>query len=188
MRVVRRIFSRAHLYILWFFFAFLSVGFLFSRLGDTDAAHKVTLYADVPSMRDTELAAELERELPEGIRMVKVHPFSYAMFDSYDLPGADLYIIPESAAEDYLESMRAIGGAGFDEEDGYYRDGVLWGVRVWCAEEDKGAAAAWIDYPDENCWLFFNKDSLHVYTLSGAGDDAAIDVARHLLALTDGAG
>ena len=82
MRVLRHIFSRFYAYVLWFFFAFLICGLVFSRLGDTDAAHKVTLFADVPSMRDVELAAALEEELPEGVRMIKVHPFSYAMFDS----------------------------------------------------------------------------------------------------------
>ena len=74
MRVLRHIFSRFYAYVLWFFFAFLICGLVFSRLGDADAAHKVTLFADVPSMRDVELAAALEEELPEGVRMIKVHP------------------------------------------------------------------------------------------------------------------
>ena len=94
MRVLKTIFSKFYLYVLWAFFAFLICGQIFSRLGDAPAAHKVTLYADVPSMRDAALAAELERELPEGIRVVKVHPFSYAMIDDGDLLASALYIIP----------------------------------------------------------------------------------------------
>lgn len=186
MRVLRRIFSRFYVYVLWFFFAFLFCGLVFSRLGDTGAAHKITLYADVPAMRDTELASELEREMPEGIRMVKVHPFSYAMFDTDDLLGADLYIISESHVEEYADSFRIIEGVTFDSEGGCFRDGKLWGALVWNAEKGEGIATDYIDYPDEDCWLFFNKDSQHILSMSGEGDDAAVLIARRLLDLTGG--
>ena len=186
MRVLRRIASTLPVYILWAFFAFLACSLLFSRLGDTDAAHKVTLYADVPSMRDAALAAELERELPEGIRAVKVHPFSYAMIDDGDLLASDLYIIPESHVEQYADSLRPIGGAALPEEGGCFREGELWGVRVWDAAKREGVAADFIDYPDEDCWLFFNKASRHVRSLSGTGDDAAVELARSLLVMTGG--
>ena len=188
MRTLRRIFSRFYAYILWAFFAFLTVGLLFSRLDDTDAAHKVTLFADVPAMRDAELASVLEEQLPDGIRMVKVHPFSYAMFDSQNLLGADLYIIPESHVEEYADSFRAITGADFDAEGGCFRGGELWGVKVWDAARGEGIATDYIDYPDEDCWLFFNKSSQHMRSLGGEGDDAALAVARTLLGLTDGGG
>ena len=186
MSVLRRIFSRFYLYVLWLFAAFLFCGLVFSRLGDTDPAHKVTLYADVPAMRDTALAAELEREMPEGIRMVKVHPFSYAMFDTDDLLGADLYILPESRVEEYADSLRSIGGAPFDAAGGCFREGELWGVRVWDAANKEGIAADFIDYPDEDCWLFFNKDSQHIRSLNGEGDDAAVEIAQTLLARRGG--
>ena len=184
MRVLRRILARFYVYVLWAFFAFLACGLLFTRLGDTGAAHKVTLYADVPALRDEELAWTLERELPAGIRMVQVHPFSYAMFDGDALLGADLYIIPASRVEEYAGSLRSIEGAAFDGTGGYVRGGELWGLRVWDAAAREGIAAAYIDYPDEDCWLFFNKDSLHVRSLSGTGDDAALTVAQKFMKLT----
>lgn len=183
MRVLRRIFSRFYLYVLWFFLAFLFCGLLFSRLGDTDAAHKITLYADVPAVRDAALAAELEKDKPEGIRMIKVHPFSYAMFDTDDLLGADLYILPASRVEEYADSLRSVEGVPFDAAGGCFRGGELCGLRVWDAARSEGVAADYIDYPDEDCWLFFNKDSQHVRTLTGAGDDAAIAVVQSLLSL-----
>lgn len=186
MRVLRRIASTLPVYILWAFFAFLACSLLFSRLGDTDAAHKVTLYADVPSLRDTALAAELEKALPEGVRMVQVHPFSYAMFDSESLLGADLYIIPGSRVEDYAGSFRSLEGAPLEREGGLLRGGELWGLRVWDRETGEGIAADLIDYPDEDCWLFFNKDSRHIRSLSGTGDDAAFAVAAKLLTMTGG--
>ncbi len=186
MRVLRHIASRFYVYILWFFFAFLVCGLLFSRLGDTDAAHKVTLFADVPAMRDTALAWTLEQELPEGVRMVQVHPFSYAMFETDSLLGADLYIIPASHVEEYAESFRPIGPLSFGGEGGCFRGGELWGLRVWDAAAGEGIAAEYIDYPDEDCYLFFNRDSRHIRSLSGTGDDAALAVAQKLFSLTGG--
>lgn len=183
MRVIRTILSKFYLYFLWAFFSFLAVGFIFGRLGDTGAAHKVVLFADVPAMRDTELAYELEQSRPEGVRMVQVHPFSYALFDGKELFASDLYIIPESRVEQYADNLRPIDGAPFGAEGGYYREGELWGVLVWDAERREGAAADWIEYPEENCWLFVNRNSRHVRTLSGTGDDAAILVAQRFLAL-----
>ena len=183
MRTVRRIFSRFYLYVMWFFLAFLAAGLLFARLGDTDAAHKVTLFADVPAMRDVELAAALEEDMPEGIRMIQVHPFSYAMFDSDKLLNADLYIVSASHVEEYADSFREISGAAFDAEGGCFREGALWGVRVWDAARGEGIATDYIDYPDEDCWLFFNAGSPHVRSLGGEGDDAALAVARALLAM-----
>ena len=184
MRVLRSIFSRFYLYVLWAFLAVLLFGSIFNRLTDTDPAHKVTLFADVPAVSDRELAWELEQSAPEGIRMVQVHPFSYAMFDAENLLSADLYIIPESHAEDYASSFRSLEGAGFDPAGGYIREGELWGLKVWDHESGQGVAAAFIQYPNEDCWLFVNARSGHIRTLSGDGDDAALEIAKALLELS----
>jgi hypothetical protein len=186
MRVLRQIVSKFYLYFLWLFFAFLLCGQIFVRLGDAPAARKVTLFADVPSMRDAALAAELERELPEGIRVVKVHPFSYAMMDDKELSRSDLYIVPESRAEQYADSFRPITGLPFSDEGSYFRGGELWGLKVWDAAKGEGIATDYIDYPDEDCWLFFNASSVHIRCLSGTGDDAAVEIARKLLDMTGG--
>lgn len=188
MRMLRRIFSRFYVYILWLFLSFLLTGFIFTRLGDTDAAHKVTLFADVPDVRDVELAAVLEEDLPAPVRMIQVHPFSYAMFDSSTLLGADLYIIPESHAEAYSGSFRAVTGVPLDTEGGYYRGGELWGIKVWDAALGEGVATDYIRYPDEDCWLFFNAASGHLASVSGEGDDAALAVAQKLLSMTGAGG
>ena len=47
--------------------------------------------------------------------MVKIHPFSYAMFDSDRLKQADLYIIPDSRAEEYRDWI--MPGNGFPAYD-----------------------------------------------------------------------
>lgn len=183
MRVLRSILSRFYLYILWAFLALLVCGTVFTRLDDAPPAKKVTLFADVPAVEDRALAWELERSAPPEIRKVKVHPFSYAMFDSENLLGADLYIVPESEAEAYSGSFRSVEGAGFDPAGGYVRDGELWGIKVWDAASRTGIATEYIRYPDEDCWLFINAKSVHVAALTGTGDDAALAVARALLTI-----
>ena len=183
MRVLRSILSRFYLYILWAFLALLVCGTVFTRLDDAPPAKKVTLFADVPAVEDRALAWELERSAPPEIRKVKVHPFSYAMFDSENLLGADLYIVPENEAEAYSGSFRSVEGAGFDPAGGYVRDGELWGIKVWDAASRTGIATEYIHYPDENCWLFINAKSVHAAALTGTGDDAALAVARALLTI-----
>ena len=183
MRVLRSILSRFYLYLLWAFFALLVCGTVYTRLDDAPPAKKVTLFADVPAVEDRALAWELERSAPPEIRKVKVHPFSYAMFDSENLLGADLYIVPESEAEAYSGSFRSVEGAGFDPSGGYIRDGELWGIKVWDAASQTGIATEYIRYPDEDCWLFINAKSVHAAALTGTGDDAALAVARALLTI-----
>ena len=129
MRVLRAILSKLYLYILWAFLAVLICGTLFTRLTDTVPARKVTLYADVPAVSDRALAWELEKEKPEGIRMIQVHPFSYAMFDTENLLGADLYIVPEGEVEVYSGSFRSLEGAGFETEGGCIRCGSERSIR-----------------------------------------------------------
>ncbi|MBQ1576230.1 MAG: hypothetical protein IIZ83_04650 [Oscillospiraceae bacterium] len=183
MRVLRSILSRFYFYILWAFLAVLVCGLLFSRLDDAPSGKKVTLFADVPAVEDRALAWQLEQAAPPPIRKVKVHPFSYAMFDTANLLGADLYIIPESKVESYSGSFCSLEGAGFETRDGYVRDGELWGVKVWDAGSRSGAATDYIRYPDEDCYLFINPASGHIASLSGTGDDAALVLARALLAI-----
>ena len=183
MRALRSILSRLYFYILWAFLAVLVCGLLFSRLDDAPADEKVTLFADVPAVEDRALAWQLEQTAPPPIRKVKVHPFSYAMFDTANLLGADLYIIPESEVEAYSGSFRSLEGAGFDPTGGYVRDGELWGVKVWDAGSRSGVAPDYIRYPDEDCYLFVHPVSGHIASLTGTGDDAALALARTLLAI-----
>ena len=89
--------------ILWLFFTVIFGSFVFYQITDTDPTHKLTLYVDGEVRNEAQLAALLEKELPEPIRMVQVHPFSYAMFGSDALRAADLYIVPDSEKEQYAD-------------------------------------------------------------------------------------
>lgn len=88
---------------IWLLVAVIFGSFVFYQITDTDPAHKLTLYVDGEVRNEAQLAALLEKELVEPIRMVQIHPFSYAMFGSDALRAADLYIVPDSEKELYAD-------------------------------------------------------------------------------------
>ena len=87
--------------VLWGMAAVILSGFLLNFLTDTRPENKITIFADCEVRNAEELAEELNREMGDRIRMVKVHPFSYALFNADALAKADLYIIPDSGKEKY---------------------------------------------------------------------------------------
>ena len=89
--------------VLWAMMAVLLTGFVFNQITDTAPANKIVLYADCEVENAPELAERLEKELGGAVRMVKIHPFSYAMFDSDRLKQADLFIVPDSRKGEYAE-------------------------------------------------------------------------------------
>ena len=89
--------------LLWAMTAVMLTGFVFTRITDTDPAHKITVYALCEVKNGAELAERLERALGGAVRMVKVHPFTYAMFGSEALRTADLYIVPDSERDAYRD-------------------------------------------------------------------------------------
>ena len=89
--------------VVWSLTAVLVTGFIFTRITDTDPAHKITIYADCPLEKGPELAEKLEQGMEGAVRMVKVHPFSFALFGSEQLKSADLYIVPDSRKAEYAD-------------------------------------------------------------------------------------
>ena len=117
---------------LWAMMALILTGFVFNQITDTKPENKITLYADCGLRNAAELAERLEKELGGAVRMVKIHPFTYAMFDSARLKQADLYIIPDSRKEEYGEWLAP-------EE----------GTVVCNPDAGTAAAAAWFLYNPE---------------------------------------
>lgn len=178
--MMKRILSRIPLYVLWALFSVLLWSWIFSFLTDTSPAKKLTVYISADEVQDVELAARLEEyDLPDGIRMIKVHPFSYAMFSERDLLSADLYIVKGSEAEEWRDSFRPLpeGFAG-DLELG---NGAR-GVRVYDAQTGTGVYDELIGYAapgaaGEDYYLFFGAASQHTET----DDAAALWLAQRLL-------
>ena len=112
MRVLKNIFSQLHVYVLWLLLSAVFWGWIFSSfITDTRPEYKVVVYVDAARCADKELALRLEDPLPEGIRMVQVHPFSYAMFDEAGLRNADIFIVPASNAAEYADSFVSLPAA-----------------------------------------------------------------------------
>ena len=87
---------------IWALAAVFVSSFVFYQIRDTDPAHKITIYMDGSMVNEDALAARLEKELGDPIRMVQIHPFSHFMFGSEILTG-DLYILPDSGMEQFGE-------------------------------------------------------------------------------------
>ncbi|MBO6054813.1 MAG: hypothetical protein J6P31_04775 [Oscillospiraceae bacterium] len=181
MKFIRGFFSRLPAYVLWLIMSIVLWGWIFTRITDAPAEKKITLFVEAPSVSETQLAAELERALPDGIRMIQVHSFDYVMFDTSALLSADLYVVRESSAEQYIDSFLPLE---HPTEDCLSMNGVPYGIPVYDAAADAGAASGWISYcPDglqrENYYLFFGIQSLH----TGQTDLAAYAVAESFLSL-----
>ena len=131
--------------LLWLVISVVFWCWVFTFLTDTAPKNKIALFIDAPSCRDTELALEMEKSMPDGIRMVKVHPFSYAMLDSEQITGADLYILRRSEIEQY--------------GDWFAEDGMC--IRK-AGQPNMLDAYIDFDLPDEDWYLFIGKNSVHL--------------------------
>ena len=167
--MLKRIFSQLHRYVLWLLISAVFWAWVFTFVTDTTREKKIVLYADVPSISDRSLAIELEKELPDGIQMVQVHPFSYAAFDTEAVKLADLYILPEREMHEYAEQLCVIPETGqrgtlLHEPDGFSR------LDAYCIYE-----------AGERYFLCYNIRSVHLGAWNASEDDAACVIAQRIL-------
>ena len=181
MQVLKNIWSQLHRFVFWALLSTILWAWIFTIITDTVPEKKVTLYVQTEACRSQELSLKLEEEKPVGIKMVKVHPFSYAAFGNRELLESDLYAVRESDAEEMLPIFAPLEGEALDTggRELFLRDGVCYGVKL-SGPGEEGVAAAYMGYePGESYYLFFNANSLHL----GSGDGAALRVAEALLKL-----
>ena len=132
---------------IWALVAVFFSSFVFYQITDTSPANKLTLYIDGEVQNETRLAVLLEKGLPSPIRMVQVHPFTYAMFSSDALRAADLYIVPDSDLEQFSDWFAP------GEES----------VLVHDPESGVSVADTWILYtPEETYRLYLGAASAHL--------------------------
>ena len=178
--MIKRILRNWYRYVLWTLLSAVFWAWIFTLLFSAPVKQKVVLYADLPYLDRNALSIELERDKPEGIRIVDTATFDDKMFNQVEVLTGDLFLIPESKTEEYLASFTPIDRADFPGETFYESDGEAYGILVYDEETGLNTGGEYLFYiPQERCWLFFNKDSIHV----GAHDDAAIAVAQQFLKL-----
>jgi hypothetical protein len=178
--------------ILWLMLSVFLCGWIFTFLTDAKPENKLTLFADAAVTDGTGLAVQLEETLKSGpIRMVKVHPFAYAMLDGEQLRTADAYIVRASHVEEYREwfaPLPAVLAEGAAEGELLLLEGVPFGLRVYDAAAGEGILAQYIDYhdpalPQEDHYLLLGNSSLHLTANPAGADDLAVSLAEALLSL-----
>ncbi|MCR5809219.1 MAG: hypothetical protein K6G56_06610 [Clostridiales bacterium] len=188
MILFKRILSQLHRYVVWALVSALICGFVFFRVTDAKKEKKITIYARVPSVSCEELSLELEKNKPEGIKLINVHHFSYDLFGMDVFESGDVFIISKSDAELYRANLCEIAGRG---ENDLIIDGKVCGWLFYDAESRSCPASSYFDftfyegdgYANEDYYICFNKDSVHIGDINGSADDAAIQTAEHLLSL-----
>ncbi len=165
MKMLKNIFTHLPMFVLWLMASALIWGWIFTYVTDTVPAKKVTVYCRVPAVQDTALAAELEKNMPEGLRMVKVHNFSYVMFDKDTFDRGDIFIVPASEEADFVADLLPLEGEQ--------------GTKVFDASSGEGAASEYIQYGEEDYYLYLGSGSVHLE------DGAARAVAEEILALNE---
>ena len=159
----KKLFAHLHTFVLWALASILFWSWIFTFVTDTVPEKKVTVYCLAPGVRDTYLAAALEETMPEGLRMIRVHPFDYVMFGVDAFYQGDLFLLPASEIGNYEELLVPLE-TGQD-------------TKIYDAAGGTGAAMAYISYGAEDYYLFLGAGSRHLE------DGRALAVARALLEL-----
>ena len=188
MSKLRRFLSLIPALMLWLMLSVLVWGFVFTRITDTDPAHKISLFIDSEVTDATGLAVQLEEHLDGNISIVKVHPFTYAMLDGGQLEASDLFIIRADHMETYGEWLTPLPEDMRGVYPEYNLDGVPFGVKAYDAESKKGITTEYINYlplsePEEDYYLCFGQKGVHLASLDNAVDNAAVDAVKVLLNL-----
>ncbi|MBQ9890263.1 MAG: hypothetical protein IJM39_02530 [Firmicutes bacterium] len=164
LHVLGNILRQTHMYIIWILLSAVLVSFLFNLATDTSRAKKVTVYVDAPDVASAQVETRLNADLPEGIKMTKVHTFSYHTFGMGNLGADDIYLVKEENTEQYAEGFAPLEGYyQFRSIDHYWvKDGVVYGVLM--------------EFEGEEYYLFFGKDCVHP-----GKDGAAAYIAERLM-------
>lgn len=146
---------------------------------DTSASKKITLFVEANSVKDAEFSVLLEDDMPPKLKMIKIYTSSDTSFESYALVGADLFIVKGSDAEKYIDSF-----AKLEKKEGfeyYYHGGTAYGIKVYDKETKKGSATKFISYEDDDYYLFFGINSVHLGDLNGSADDYSFVIADKIM-------
>ena len=180
MKGIKRFFSQLPVYILWLMFSAVLWLWIVGLITDTAPEKKVTVFLDVPAVEDAALSAALEEALPEGLKMIKAHSFSYVLFQSDALRAADLYVLPASEMAEFCPDLLPLDG--FSAADGWTQDGAVYGLRCHTAGDPDAPGLVQYAAPDraaEDHYICILKDSPHI------DDGAAMRVALRFLELMD---
>ncbi|MBR7083063.1 MAG: hypothetical protein IKI51_03510, partial [Clostridia bacterium] len=90
-----------------------------------------------------------------------------------------IYIVGSENAEKYIESFAVL-----EEKEGfeyYYHNGLAYGIKIFDMETKKGSATKYISYGDDDYYLFFGVNSVHLGELNGSSDDYSFVIAENIM-------
>ncbi len=185
----KHIASHFHIYVLWSLLSAFLWMWIFGFVNDTTTFHKVSVYIDCSTCADLDLTLELEKDMPVGIRKIKVHPLKYVVFDEPTMWMGDIMILRSRDIENYKDVLCPITTVAdrfsaplFALEDEIY------GVQVYNGETGQGILSDYVTFlaphedPDDFYMVFLRK-SRHLGALNGSDDEAAFEVAAQLCEL-----
>ncbi|MBQ5951870.1 MAG: hypothetical protein IJL66_06980 [Lachnospiraceae bacterium] len=189
MKFLKNVVSQLHVYVLWALISVIFWAWIFTMVNDAPQEKKLVIFIYGP-VQEKDLSVELEKEMPEGIRMIRAHSFDYVVFGNGELETADLYLVPENEADGQSkmfcpltpEVAASLLGASAAEEGALWKkDGVIYGVRAKAAG-GSGPFPEQIGYdPAQTYYLFFSSLSVHAGDLTQAPDSTAFELARRFL-------
>ncbi len=180
MRGIKRFFSQLPYYLLWLLASALLWSWIVGLMTDTQPAKKITFFLNVDAVEEAALSDALEAALPPGLRMVKAHAFSYALFNQDAIRRADVLVVPASQMAEFLPDLAALDVSPSAET--WTDGGAVYGLRCYDAQSGAGAAQDYVRYPapdaaPEDFYLCLTKESPHL------DDGAALRVAERYLGL-----
>lgn len=190
----------------WYFICIFTIvvvwSWVFSFLAVVPPAEKICVFVGSNSANfQQENIDRLDTVKPEYIKKVEVSSYSVkdnmfkTYFEIYGCDSGDIIIIPESKVTDQICISYFSGISERYQEYlpnlGFYKtEGIVFGLKIHDKDTHQSIISC-IDYgtgdEEENYYLFFNKDSLHISDLFEADKksdmDGAIKIVEKLLTL-----
>ena len=187
-----------HLKRRWFVYVAVAIVIIPSLLFILDAVtkptkeQKVSMFLSCYSCSD-ELSVQINENLPEGLREFDLGDFSqdetfYATYFNTYGKDADLVVLPQKysdmcSCDSYfieLDEQKVKARYG-DNVKFYYYEGKAYGIKVFDKETKSGMSSSKIQYfkdgAEENSYLFFGKNSMHLGDFaSNSNDSAALQI------------
>lgn len=175
MKKIKRLTDLIPLLLLWAVLCAFFWGKVFMVLTDTAPEKKITLFIDAAIPRAGEMTMAMEERPSDIIRMVKVHPFTYAMMGNASIEAADLYIVSAANLQTYQDWFAPLPQSLINMGETLAINSVPCALEIF--DGQTGAAASYISYTNEAYYLCLGKNAPH------REDNEAILAALHLLTL-----
>ncbi len=185
MKTFKKIMHLVPLMLFWLMMTVFFWSWIFTFLTDAPREEKIVLFIECEVPGATHIAAELEKQPSNVIQLAEVKPFLYSMMSSDAIRTSDLYIVSESGLREYSQWFRPLPENALALGEIVSHDGVPMGVKVYDAPSNAGIGIKHISYEEENYYLVFGNQSLHISGNENAVSDEAVLYAARLFEIDE---